>query len=165
VDKAFKYTHLYYPHVLKENEHVYFKLRCRKFVEMVRRSSYSSNHNRHSGKKSNGHAVGDNSNEMDLDEDGYSDQMDTQDMLELPTEEEATAALAETIAYGRELQEEFKEDPRREVSKALQDVFSLMAYPNPPQEKELAHFFERKARVLVAEELNSAILCMWSHFC
>lgn len=125
---------------------------------MVRRSSYSSNHNRSSSKKSNGHTVDDNPNEMDLDEDGYSDQMDTQDLRELPTNEDATGLLSETIAYGRELQEEFKDDPRSGVGKALQDVFSLMAYANPLQEKDLAHFFERKARVVVAEELNSAIL-------
>ncbi|KAK9791209.1 putative SPRY domain-containing protein [Seiridium cardinale] len=158
VDKAHKYTNLYYPHVLKDNEQVYFKLRCRKFIEMVRRSSYLSNHNRSSSKKSNGHAADDSPNEMDLDEDGYSDQMDTQDVLEAPTEEEAAAYLNETIAYGRELSDEFKDDPRREVGKALQDIFSLMAYATPLQEKDLAHFFERKARVLVAEELNSAIL-------
>lgn len=125
---------------------------------MVRRSSYSSTHNKSSARKSNGHAVDDSLTEMDLDEDGNSDQMDTQDMLEMPTDEESAALLSDTIAYGRELQEEFKNNPRREVSKALQDVFSLMAYTNPLQEKELAHFFERKARVVVAEELNSSIL-------
>lgn len=159
VDKAFKYTQAFYPDVLKENQQVYFKLRCRKFIEMVRRSSYlSNNHNRSfSSKKSNGHTLDDNL-EMDLDEDGYSDEMDTQDTLEASTEDEAAEYLAQTITYGRELQEEFKDNASKDMSKTLQDVFALMAYANPLQEKDLAHFFDRKARVLVAEELNSAIL-------
>ncbi|KAH6655534.1 SPRY domain-containing protein [Truncatella angustata] len=158
IDKAFKYANLYYPNVLKDNEQVYFRLRCRKFIEKVWRSSCLSNHEKISSKKSNGHAVDDNLNEMDLDEDDYSDQMDTQDTPELVSEEAVTASLNETIAYGCELQEEFKDDSRREVRKTLQDVFSLMAYTNPPKEKDLAHFFTRKARATVAEELNSAIL-------
>jgi len=37
VDKALKYTTTYYPHVLErdENKDIYFKLRCRKFIEMM----------------------------------------------------------------------------------------------------------------------------------
>lgn len=39
VDKALKYTSSYYPHVLEkdENKDIYFRLRCRKFIEMMRR--------------------------------------------------------------------------------------------------------------------------------
>ncbi|KAL1302833.1 hypothetical protein AAFC00_003166 [Neodothiora populina] len=41
IDKALKYISTYYPHVLErvENRDVYFKLRCRKFIEMMRRST------------------------------------------------------------------------------------------------------------------------------
>ena len=41
IDKALKYLSAYYPHVLvkPENRDVYFKLRCRKFIEMIRRSN------------------------------------------------------------------------------------------------------------------------------
>lgn len=37
IDKALKYIGTYYPHVLEreENRDVYFKLRCRKFIEMI----------------------------------------------------------------------------------------------------------------------------------
>lgn len=37
IDKALKYISTYYPHVLEreENRDVYFKLRCRKFIEMI----------------------------------------------------------------------------------------------------------------------------------
>lgn len=39
IDRALKYTGTYYPRVLEreENRDVYFKLRCRKFIEMMRR--------------------------------------------------------------------------------------------------------------------------------
>ena len=36
IDKALKLTGAYYPSVLRENENIYFKLRCHKFVEMIR---------------------------------------------------------------------------------------------------------------------------------
>lgn len=41
IDKALKYISTYYPHVLEraENRDIYFKLRRRKFVEMMRRSN------------------------------------------------------------------------------------------------------------------------------
>lgn len=157
VDKAFKYTQTYYPDVLNENQHVYFKLRCRKFIEMVRRSSSLNSHHKSISKKSNGHFVDDNL-EMDLDEDGFSDQMDTQDRLDASAEDEASALLGQTISYGQELQAEFKDNASEEMKKTLNDVFALMAYPNPVEQTGLKHFFERKARAQVAEELNSAIL-------
>lgn len=36
IDKALKLTTTYYPSVLRENENIYFKLRCHKFIEMIR---------------------------------------------------------------------------------------------------------------------------------
>lgn len=154
IDKALKYTHAYYPHVLGENEQVFFRLRCRKFIEMVRKSVEVVNN---ASKKSNGHPVDDIPNAMDLDENCFPDTMETEDGLDSSMGSQE-ALLAETIAYGQHLQEEFKGDPRREVSKALGDVFSLLAYPNPFQVKEVAHLLDRRGRVAVAEELNSAIL-------
>ncbi|KAH8670902.1 SPRY domain-containing protein [Xylariales sp. PMI_506] len=157
IDKAFKYMTAYYPHVLKDNEQVYFKLRCRKFIEMVRKSAEFNLQHNGGGKRTNGHAVDDGLNEMDLDENGFSDKMETEDGVDSTIGGE-TAMLAEAIAYGQELQEEFKGDARREVIKALGDVFSLLAYPEPFQVKEVAHLLDRRGRAAVAEELNSAIL-------
>ncbi|RYP87441.1 hypothetical protein DL770_004779 [Monosporascus sp. CRB-9-2] len=153
IDRALKYTHVYYPQVLKDNDQVYFKLKCRKFIEMVRKSAELSHGN---AKKSNGHAFDDIPNEMDVDENSYSDQMETEDALDSSTDQDDL--LAETVRYGQQLQAEFKDDPRREVGKALSEVFALVAYENPLQVKEIAHLLDRKGRVAVAEELNSAIL-------
>src|SRR5256885_16536743 len=39
VDKALKYTTTHYPNVLKDHEQIYFRLRCRKFIEMIKQCS------------------------------------------------------------------------------------------------------------------------------
>ncbi|KAI0144085.1 SPRY domain-containing protein [Hypoxylon sp. NC0597] len=152
VEKAVKYTQVYYPRVLEDNYDVYFKLRCRSFIEMVRKSAELSNP---SSKKSNGHSPDDIPNKMDVDENGFADQME-EDGLESQIDQEEL--LAKTIEYGQSLEAEFRDDPRREITKTLNEVYSLIAYPNPLQSKEAAPLLDRKGRVAVAEELNSAIL-------
>jgi hypothetical protein len=151
IDKALSLTDKHYPHVLKNNQHVYFKLKCRKFVEMVRKAAECSyGHD----KKSNGHYYDDIPNQMDVDENSLSDLMEDDTDLQTGT----SALLRETITYGQALEAEFRHDSRREVGKALDDIFALLAYPNPLQVKEIAPLLDRKGRVTVAEELNSAIL-------
>jgi hypothetical protein len=56
-----------------------------------------------------------------------------------------------------ELRAEFANDPRREVKRALEDTFALIAYENV-RESALAPLLETAGRTPVAEELNSAIL-------
>jgi Ran-binding protein 9/10 len=67
--------------------------------------------------------------------------------------------LAEAMDYGQELQREYRdrEGQSEEWNKTLLDIFSLVAYENP---RDSVHggLLERKGRVTVAEELNSAIL-------
>lgn len=105
-------------------------------------------------KKANGHALGedpdDGPSEMDLDE-------DMEDGASLaPAQEDL---FAEAIQYGQLLQAEFQGSSDRQVTKSLSEVFALLAYPDPLQVKEVAPLLDRKGRVSVAEELNSAILC------
>lgn len=64
----------------------------------------------------------------------------------------------DALIYGQSLQAEYAGDKRREVRIALEEIFSLMAYQNPLKEAKVAHLLDRKGRVAVAEELNSAIL-------
>ncbi|KAI1453529.1 SPRY domain-containing protein [Annulohypoxylon moriforme] len=152
IENAIQRTQKYYPKVLGENYDVYFKLKCRTFIEMVRKSAEVSNPG---AKKSNGHSYDDTPNKMDVDENGFSDQME-EDGLESQIGQ--GSLLDKTIEYGQSLQEEFRDDPRSEISKTLNEVFSLLAYPNPLQVKEVAPLLDRKGRVAVAEELNAAIL-------
>ncbi|KAM0281568.1 hypothetical protein ACHAQH_003437 [Verticillium albo-atrum] len=159
IDKALKHTDACYRDVLKDNEQVYFRLRCRKFIEMVR--SAAEMRTAAEGKKSNGHAAPSFSNqEMDLDANGAGngayDRMDTEDGM--GKSDVLERLELETLQYGQALQTEYASDPRREVTKALGDIYALLAYTNPLKEKEVAHLLDKKGRVAVAEELNSAIL-------
>ncbi|KAI9742170.1 MAG: hypothetical protein M1818_004070 [Claussenomyces sp. TS43310] len=169
VEKALKYTTAYYPNVLKDNEHIYFRLRSRKFIEMIRRAAEIGNATRNGGKNvvPNVHNIGNwyddvVNHEMELDDaepssDGY-EHMETESMNQLDGQAEYNRLLQETIEYGQELEAEFSHDPRREIKKSLQDAFALLAYEDPINSKEVAHLLKREGRVAMAEELNSAIL-------
>ncbi|KAF7552197.1 hypothetical protein G7046_g7489 [Stylonectria norvegica] len=158
IDRALKYTTALYPRVLKDNEHVYFRLRCRKFIEMVRKAAQLNTTN--DTKKSNGHTPELGSQEMDLDINGSENPAWTNsaelDDIENPTE---LAELERSmLLYGQVLQAEYAKDPRREVTQALGEIWSLVAYANPLKEPQVSHLLDKKGRVAVAEELNSAIL-------
>jgi Ran-binding protein 9/10 len=164
VDKALKHTNAFYPNVLKDNEHIYFRLRSRKFIEMIREGAEIRYSNIVSPKKSNGHGGGDwyedvINHDMEMDDlsaNNSWDKMDTEGTNNSLANYDKI--LFETIAYGRTLQAEFKDDPRREVHKSLEDAFALFAYEDPLNAKEVSHLLKREGRVAVAEELNSAIL-------
>ena len=140
---------------------MHFRLRCCKFIEMVRKAAEFKNNN-HSAtngsnsviKKSNGRPrMDDIPNEMDLDENGFSD-----DKMETEEGMDANTLLLDAVQYGKRLQAEFANDYRKEIRKTLESVFSLLAYENPFHIKEVAHLLDKRNRVVVAEELNSAIL-------
>lgn len=161
------FTNELYPRVLKDNEQVYFRLRIRCFIEMIRQGAEMNNPSTTNGtKKTNGHS-GDwyddiINHDMEMDDhpnqNNNFDQMDTEEPQ--ATQVEYQKLLQETLDYGRELQAEFVGDPRREVGKALTEAFSLMAYQDPLSVKEVSHLLHPNGRVAVAEELNSAILRM-----
>jgi Ran-binding protein 9/10 len=92
------------------------------------------------------------------DEDG-DDEVDESDARE----SQLHALTDRMLAYGMELRTEFANDQRREVKKALEDTFALVAYENV-RESSLAPLLDAAGRVPVAEELNSAILGMLSFF-
>ncbi|KAK1997869.1 SPRY domain-containing protein [Colletotrichum falcatum] len=158
IDRALKHTNAFYPQVLKDNEQVYFRLRCRKFIEMVRTAAEMRAASE--VKKRNGHGGDGGAQAMDLDangnENGVWDQMDTEDSADAPLD--INELEMATLQYGQELHAEFRNDPRREVTKHLADIYALLAYANPLKEKDVAHLLDRKGRLAVAEELNSAIL-------
>ena len=146
--------------MLQDNEEVYFKLRCRKFIEMVRKAAQIRTGGGES-KRSNGHGPTSGSQDMDLDlngNDGVSlvDNMDmdgSEQQLELMQLEQSM------LEYGQALGAEYANDSRKEISNALSEIWSLVAYSNPLKEPQVSHLMDRKGRSLVAEELNSAILC------
>ncbi|VUC37356.1 unnamed protein product [Clonostachys rosea] len=148
IDRALKYTKTYYPDVLVNDGYVYFRLRCRKFVEMIRKAAQMRLSM--DTPRNNGHLGASISQHMDVDEN-----------MELD-EEQLSSEIEELernmLKYGQTLQAEYANDPRKEVSQTLADIFPLAAYVNPLKEPMFSHLLDRSGRVAVAEELNSAIL-------
>jgi hypothetical protein len=93
------------------------------------------------------------------DDKNENEELDDEDEME-DKETKREQMTQDTIAYGMELRAEFANDPRREVKRALEDTFALIAYENV-RESALAPLLETAGRVPVAEELNSAILGMF----
>lgn len=132
---------------------------------MVRKMAEMHNSNSANGSKKNTTHNGDwyddiINHDMELDDPqpqvNNGDRMETDGGLDFETKYQNL--LSETLSYGQDLQAEFKDDPRREVGKALEDAFSLIAYKDPINEKTVSHLLDPSGRVAVAEELNSAIL-------
>jgi hypothetical protein len=179
IDKALKHTTAYYPSVLRDNENIYFKLRCRKFIEMIRRwnemkaqcqpvpTPPSKRSTASTSNKRNSTATDEYDFEMELDEQlgvhnptpswdnrNENEELDDEDE---DNERKLQQLEQDTISYGMELRAEFANDPRREVQRALKDTFALIAYENM-KDCALAPLLETAGREPVAEELNSAIL-------
>ncbi|KAJ5558070.1 hypothetical protein N7461_002042 [Penicillium sp. DV-2018c] len=162
IDKALKLTKQYYSNVLEDYPHIHFKLRCRKFLEMMRRSNELSaataaaSKSRLPTSNSHEHAVFDQEMELD-DGDG-----DTWIADSMETEEPAVVAqfnqlLTEAVQYGQQLRADYPSNDNGGDKKLLDDIFSLVAYPDPKRSVH-GHYLDPEGRVPVAEELNSAIL-------
>lgn len=166
IDMALKRTNAFYPHVLQENPRTYFRLRCRKFVEMLRHSTeLLDGSTERRAKPLNGHsAISDDDFEPEMDLDENMNTVDDWDKMET---EEVDNGLkyqdlqAATVRYGQELQYEFKDDRSKLVEDAFKDIFSMFAYEDP-RKGPTSHLLDPSGRVPVAEELNSAILGMTS---
>lgn len=90
--------------------------------------------------------------EMDLDD--HDDNMDTEDP---ETTRKHHELLTEAVQYGQQLRMDYPSDDRGGDKKMLDDIFSLVAYPDPKRSVH-GHYLDPAGRVAVAEELNSAIL-------
>ncbi|KAJ5233394.1 SPla/RYanodine receptor SPRY [Penicillium citrinum] len=162
IDKALKHTNAYYADVLKEHPQIHFKLRCRKFIEMMRKSqellsadttSAPSKPNR-SSPGLDEHAVFDQ--EMELDDGDWDDGMDTEEPSE--TNVRFSELLTEAVQYGQQLRMDYHHSGDEGLDlKMLDEVFSLVCYPDPKGSPH-GHYLDPEGRVAVAEELNSAIL-------
>ncbi|KFY70447.1 hypothetical protein V498_10345, partial [Pseudogymnoascus sp. VKM F-4517 (FW-2822)] len=171
VDSALQLTEAHYPKVFEEDEDIYFRLQCRKFIEMIHRGAEIRA--RASAGRSNGHsdytdAYDDMVNQdMELDhphEHGGFDQMDTDGggngggASNGAVHDDYDRLLEETINFGKAISAEFAHDKRRSTQRALQDAFALLAYEDPGNSPDVAHHLSLHRRVTLAEDLNSAIL-------
>ncbi|KAL8903112.1 MAG: hypothetical protein Q9171_007514, partial [Xanthocarpia ochracea] len=160
IDKAIKRTHAYYPQVLQDQSHVYFRLRCQKFVEMIRQTAELLEMPPAKPTKSlNDHSLMPmdlEQTEMEVDDPKpEAEDWDKMDMEVADISVKYHELLEETIQYGQELKQEFQNDASTEA--AFKEIFSLFMYVDPRKSPQ-AHLLDRASRVPVAEELNSAIL-------
>ena len=168
---------VYYPDTLRDNENIYFKLKCRKFIEMIRRcAELSDNDTIPASTKSARPASaaeeddynGVFDHQMELDQPASNggassnkwpgnDGMETsmEDLQQQPTT--YTDMITRTLQYGSELKAEFDGDVRREVKKTLEETLALIGYEDP-RGSPLRHLLDEGGRAPVAEELNRAIL-------
>lgn len=72
--------------------------------------------------------------------------------------------LTEAVQYGQQLRMDYPTDERGGNKKMLDDIFSLVAYPDPRRSVH-GHYLDPAGRVVVAEELNSVILGKLSPLC
>lgn len=106
-------------------------------------------------RKSNGHGPDMELDLTDTDNAGWDVTMETDESRD---QSELLELERDMLEYGQLLQAEYANDSRREVSQALGDIWALVAYSNPLKEPLVSHLLDKKGRVAVAEELNSAIL-------
>lgn len=97
--------------------------------------------------------------EMELDEQTHDEGWGADGM---DTEEPSAASkgndlLTEAVEYGQQLYIDYPADERGGDKKMLDDIFSLVAYPDPKRSVH-GHYLDPAGRSVVAEELNSAIL-------
>ena len=196
IDRSLKYLNSYFPRVIEDarNREIYFQLKCRKFVEMMRRYSDLVAAASAAPKEEAGHAESDadddaeegEDTQMDLDAQLRPSQVPTDDVdmtNSLPPSPTKTALkkpdlLPAILSYGRELQAEFGADERPGVRKELTELFAIIAYPDP-RDSPIAGLLERDGRVALSESVNGAILgkllplrlccsqslCKWSLTC
>ncbi|KAJ6121389.1 SPla/RYanodine receptor SPRY [Penicillium capsulatum] len=161
IDKALKHTNAYYGNVLEDYPQIHFKLRCRKFLELMRRANELSAATAASKRQrpttpgiSDEHAVFDQEMELDGGEGWDADGMDTE---ETEAGTQSNDLLAEAVQYGRKLHTDYQSHENGADKKMLAEIFSLVAYADP-QRSMHGHYLDPAGRVAVAEELNSAIL-------
>lgn len=164
IDKALKYTNAYYPKVLEDYPHIQFKLRCRKFLEMMRKSNELSMAAAAKRSKTSSNGVSDGNagygQEMEVDDqmhDGDGWEADGMDTDNPEAAAKFQALLTEAVQYGQQLRMDYPTDERGGNKKMLDDIFSLVAYPDPRRSVH-GHYLDPAGRVAVAEELNSVIL-------
>ena len=145
IDRAISITQTFYPMVLAQNEQTFFKLRCRKFVEMMRQCAEARPPSLNATTTTT-MTTTNGGGDVAMAEDDAPHNKHYHDDL-----------LAKALTYGQSLQEDYRHDSRPAVQSALQEAFSLLAYEDP-KNSIVAHLLDESGRVGVSEEVNSAIL-------
>ncbi|PBK70343.1 SPRY-domain-containing protein [Armillaria solidipes] len=167
IDAALSETQKCHPSVLEAEEGLMmFKLRCRKFVELIleagemKKAMKPKTHphpdvDDSDSEMVDGMDLGDDMS-MDID-DGFSNG------VSMSAAEKSVAryekSLSEAIAYGQSLQADYKADQRPEVKGIFKKTFGILAWDDPLEAGgTAAEVVGIEARIALANELNQAIL-------
>lgn len=162
IDRALTATEDHFPEVLENNPEILFHLKCRKWLELFNKAVDLKAQQEPKQKQrsaSNGFAKDsavedDFAQDMELDEQPNGSSQPTATIEGQADQYEAL--LKEAMEYGQVLNKDYRDD-QDDWQKTLRDIFSLVAYDDPRGSIHGA-LLDRKGRVVVAEELNSAIL-------
>ena len=138
VDSALNDATTAFPTVLeREQGLMLFKLRCRKFVELILDAADALKRTR--------------------------ERPDGLPNRALPTPAEtAQVSLANALAYGQQLELDYKDDTRPEIAAYLKRTFSVVAYEDPLNVAgEVGRVAGQESRNTLAMEMNEAILGMF----
>ncbi|OSX68093.1 hypothetical protein POSPLADRAFT_1130698 [Postia placenta MAD-698-R-SB12] len=158
IDVALDGLRAYYPHALgAQSGLLLFRLRCRKFVELVLKASEALRRVKDVEKAQGGSGAASEA-VMASDEDVYAtgkgEDADGEGAMDT-----AKAALHLTLSYGQELEAEYKTDARPEIRVHLRRTFGMVAYDDPEHEDgEMGAMAGQEARVELTGEVNQAIL-------
>ncbi|KAJ1953674.1 hypothetical protein IWQ62_005936 [Dispira parvispora] len=166
IDQAIQLTRTHYPEVLCDNELMCFQLRCQKFVELIRRSGGAQTVDKLDENFVAGFdAPSDDAMETEESATGLT-LADTapsgEKLAKAPASSEESAvtagnALREALRCGRQLRMDYGEDRRKVVVDTLDNIFSLLAYPEPVH-SPVAYLLDEQKRKELVHSLNEEIL-------
>ena len=185
IDSAIEAVQKHYPKVLETEDHlILFKLRCRKFVELILETSEIKKkikflRERDDRRKDREETWIDDEMNMDIDDDAsrpllyrpsssktinvasssYStpDGEDANELEDLGVQYET--ALSEAINYGQTLSKNHQSDPRPELQQLFKKTFGIVAWEDPLEAGgAIADIVGHNSRIALAHEVNQAIL-------
>ena len=189
IDSAIEAVQKHYPKVLETEDHlIFFKLRCRKFVELILETSeikkkikvLRERDDRRS--KDQEETWIDDEMNMDIDDDpsrplsyrpspsktinvtassdSTPDGEDAGELDDLVVQYET--ALNEAINYGQTLSKNHQSDPRPELQQLFKKTFGIVAWEDPLEAGgAIADIVGHNSRIALAHEVNQAILSKW----
>ena len=184
IDTAIDMVQKQYPMVLEADDHlVLFKLRCRKFVELILETTeMKKKMKRIREREVEQPKTMDSAQDvwmeeemnMDIDEDAPDNQLVEPPASSRPSgitlDPEASVsadgfalqyeiALNAAILYGQSLSSDYQSDPRPELQRLFKNTFGIVAWEDPLEAgAPIADLVGHESRVALAHELNQAIL-------
>ncbi|KIW11659.1 hypothetical protein PV08_10961 [Exophiala spinifera] len=131
IDRALEATQAHFPSVLAQNPNIVFKMKCRKWIELIRKTT-ELNARKNSAQFGASAATDDDfAQDMDLDDqpNGGSQSNGLGKAVASETVLLRDQYLMEAMAYGQELSREY--GGQEDHAQTLNETFSLLAYDDP----------------------------------